>query len=123
MEKTSKLDLYRVKPISQIGKLFSKLPYKRKQNFFVSEPYSTVKTLSWKRMYALATSENIENYGKDILRVEKTLYRIFLEFEYETAYKQGIRPEIVIENFEQEKYFAVVGDSIVYTDLALSLIE
>ena len=50
-------------------------------------------------------------------------FKKFLEFEYETAYKQGIRPEIVIENFEQEKYFAVVGDSIVYTDLALSLIE
>ena len=123
MEKLSKLDLYRVKPISIIGKLFALLSYKRKQNFFVSEPYSTVKTLSWKRMYDLSISENIENYGKDILRIEKTLSRIFLQMEYEKARKESIRPDTVMENFKQEKYFAVVGDSIVYTDFALSLIK
>jgi len=123
MEKLSKLDLYRVKPISIIGKLFALLHCRRKQRFFISEPYSTVKTFSWKRMYDLAISENIDNYGKDILRVEKTLRRIFLEIEYENANKQRIRPDIVMENFEQQTYFAVVGDSIVYTDLALSLIE
>jgi hypothetical protein len=74
-------------------------------------------------MYDLSISENIENYGKDILRVEKTLRRIFLEMEYEKVRKEGLRPDIVAENLEQEKYFAVVGDSVVYTDFALSLIE
>jgi hypothetical protein len=123
MEKLSKLDLYRVKPVSIIGKLFALLPYKRKQGFFVSEPYYAVKTLSWKKVYELSISENIDNYGKDIFRVEKTLYRIFLEIEYEKARKEGIRPDTVIENFKQEKYFTVVGDSIVYADFALSLIE
>lgn len=123
MEKISKLDLYRVKPISLIGKFFAKLPHKRKQKFFASEPFLDVKVISFKRMYILSTSENVENYGKEILRIRKTLRRIFLQLEYETAHKQGVRPEIVIENFKQEKYFTIEGDSIVFTDFALSLIE
>ena len=106
---TSKFELYRITPTTDLGKFFSRLPYRDKQSFFEAG-----RTITWKKMYKFCTEKPNEKEVNGIA-FERTINRIFRLLEIK-------RTKNVYAEFTPSDWYKIENNEIIFTEKALQLI-